>query len=74
MMKTDRLQAGLVIAVCVLMLLIPFGCEKIEPVNQDGNGDDLIAYAEYTCEGCHTNETILQQLAPSEGEPAESGG
>ncbi len=53
------------LTVLSVILLISFGCAPEEPLN--------VAGTSFTCEGCHTNETLLKELAP-EGEAAPSGG
>ncbi len=51
------------------VLLIYSACEKIDPVGQT-DVDTL----DFSCESCHINEAVLQQLAPDEGGGTAGGG
>jgi hypothetical protein len=55
----------------VVFVLFNLSCEeKIEKT------DDSLAFAQkLTCEGCHTNSELLQELAPGfDEQPPSSGG
>ena len=56
--------------VVISCLLYVMACEeKIE------KPDDSVAFAQkLTCEGCHTDQEVLQELAPGIDEPPPSSG
>ena len=67
--STGTLTASMLFFSMFILLFI-FSCEeKVE------KPDDSMAFAEkLTCEGCHTNQEILEELAPGIDEPPANGG
>jgi hypothetical protein len=67
--SSSTLTASMLLFTTAILLFI-FSCEeKVE------KPDDSMAFAEkLTCEGCHTNQEILEQLAPGIDEPPSNGG
>jgi len=53
----------------LLILVLTMNCEKKPPLS-----DYLSDEVDFTCESCHTNESVLAQLAPDTGEDDGGGG
>ena len=57
-----------IISVLVVLLWLGTGCDMFT-----AEEDEISAHV-LTCEGCHTDKTLLQTLAESEVEEPEGGG
>ena len=66
-MKNNFLKTSALLIFTALLILV--SCEKTPPLS-DNLSDEL----DFTCESCHTNESVLAQLAPDTGEDASDGG
>jgi len=66
-MQYNFIKMSAILLFAVLLLLV--SCEKTPPLSENIS-DEL----DFTCESCHTNESVLAQLAPDTGEDASDGG